>query len=185
MKNVISVFMITFVVLTACIAFLYARRSAETAEPLPSPTPGLHSFICQPEDLQATLTLSPAAGNVFGTFTLKNISAQACQIQSDKFINADYDMKLYPNIVIQQKGQPQNGTINLLPDQTLSSQLHYPNGPQCSSGTAQAKVSFDYELAAEQKIVFTSQKGKEQIIPVCRTVSEVTTVEIETLTLQK
>jgi hypothetical protein len=184
MKRVVGVIGIIILLLIACVLYLYAKRSSEVLPQL-SPTPSLHALYCQPTDLQTSLSLSHGAGNVFGTFTIKNISKQACQIQSDTSIAAEYDLKKYPNIVIEQKGQPQNGTVSLLPNQTLYSQVHYPNGPQCPGPTHTAPITFIYALPGQQKIFFVNQNGsKEQDVRVCDTTSAVTTIEIWNLALQ-
>ena len=89
----------------------------------PSPTEGKNTTsYCTPDQLQANLALEPAAGNIYGTFTLKNISRSTCQVSGNSFISATYTSSV-KNIIVTHVGKPTQSTYTLSPNQTLYSQL--------------------------------------------------------------
>lgn len=141
---------------------------------------------CSPEDIQAVLTLSPGAGNVYGTFTIKNFTKVSCLIQGGQFITPDYDSQSVKNISVSYIGHTQPVPFVLPPGQSLYSQVHYPNGPQCQSiGFNQTPVSFSYKISSTDTVLFKTGEGKTQlVIQTCKTNSAITEIKIWNLSSQ-
>ncbi len=100
----------------------------------------------------------------------------ACKITGNDFVKATSDAK---NISIKPQGQPGPATLSLNPNQTVYSQVRYPNGPQCSSQTLQATITFSYDISQNDAIVFRSQnEDPKQNIVVCTSPSEITEVQV-------
>lgn len=153
--------------------------SLETPTQTPSPTEAENTTsYCTPNQLQANLALEPAAGNIYGTFTLKNISSKTCRISGNSFISANYPNST-KNITITHVGEPTQPVYDLAQNQTLYSQLHYPNGPQCSSGTQTTPVTFTYAVSPTNTVTFTGQNGStSQNVTTCKNTNEETTIQI-------
>ncbi|HSW88637.1 MAG TPA: DUF4232 domain-containing protein [Candidatus Saccharimonadales bacterium] len=143
-----------------------------------SPVIAVTNSDCKPHDLEANLDLSPGAGNVFGTFTLKNISANTCQVLGGSFINAKYNQSI-TNITVAHVGQTQPQPFTLAPNQTIYSQVHYPNGPQCSSGVKTTKVTFIYNISPANIVTFKNTNGEAaQDVQTCTSASDITQIQI-------
>lgn len=133
---------------------------------------------CAPNQLQANLSLEPAAGNIYGTFTIKNTSNTTCQVSGNSFITANYASTI-KNIAVTHVGEPTQSTYTLEPNQTLYSQLHYPNGPQCSSAAQSTPVTFRYAVSPNKSITFTNSNGNTaQNVATCKASDEETTIQI-------
>jgi hypothetical protein len=131
---------------------------------------------CHSSDLEAILTLDHAAGNVYGTFTLKNISSKHCQVLGSKFIDAQYTSS---NTKVIHEGQVQAQAFDLVPNQTIYSQVHYPNGPQCGSETVPLPVIFTYMISPTETIVFRNQTGQaEQLVQSCKLPNDITEIQL-------
>ncbi len=145
---------------------------------LPSPKP-TQAIYCKKQDLQASIMLSPGAGNIYGTLKLTNTGSEACEIAGSNPINIQYDADRNKNIQISYVGQTQSDTFNLPPHQSLYSQVHYPNGPQCSTTTNPVIVSFSYAISSRESIEF---KNEDLINPVvvqsCKLATEMTQIQI-------
>src|SRR6185437_16959976 len=100
--------------------------------------------FCLPSDLQAEVTTDAAAGNIYGSLTIKNISNKVCQINGDHFIQPTYTAS---NISVTQQGQSGNSTLLLSSGQTVYSRVHYPNGPQCNGTTVTGTIAFHYKIS--------------------------------------
>ncbi len=135
---------------------------------------------CTPQNLDASLTLSHGAGNVYGTFTLKNLSQQTCQILGEEFINVAYDTNTVKNITITHTGQTQSQNFILSPGQTLYSQVHYPNGPQCQSvGINTTGVVFTYKISPTDTVSFKNENGNiMQQVQTCKSPTDMTEIQI-------
>lgn len=148
------------------------------------PTPNVSSEnntlgFCKPQDLDANLTTQGAAGNIFGTLTIKNTSTKNCQIISVNFILPSFDAK---NITVKNQGQTGPETFTLSPNQIVYSQIHYPNGPQCSGQISQANISYSYKISVNDSVNFKNQNGStKQTIGVCQSSSEITEVDVWSL----
>lgn len=166
--------------------------TAPTSIPTPTPTPvtvtpnpTVTISYCLPANLQATIDLSPGAGNVYGTFTLKNVSSNTCKISGGEFIGVNYDTTKVKNITVTDIGQTQSQPFILNPNQTIYSQVHYPNGPQCQSGVNQTPVTFTYKISPTSTVVFTSaQNNIPQVVQTCKSDSEMTEVQIWNMSTQ-
>jgi len=150
--------------------------------PMTTQTQNTTSY-CSPQDLQANLSLSPGAGNVYGTFTLKNISQANCQVLGNNFIAANYNTTTVKNITIMHEGITQSAPFQLSPNQTIYSQVHYPNGPQCQGSTVATPVTFTYKISPADTVTFANQTGnKAQNVMTCAT-SDITAIEIWQISL--
>lgn len=137
---------------------------------------------CSSSNLQAFLNLSPAAGNIYGTFTLKNISNQSCSISGGNFIEVSYPNSI-KNISVTHVGQTQSQPFTLSPNQTLYSQVHHPNGPQCQGPTQQVNVSFSYKISPTNSITFNTEGNTPAIVQDCQG-PEVTQIQIWQMSTQ-
>ncbi|HSW97490.1 MAG TPA: DUF4232 domain-containing protein [Candidatus Saccharimonadales bacterium] len=145
-----------------------------------SPITSVPHADCKRNDLETNLALSPGAGNVFGTVTLKNISPHTCQIAGGSFINAEYNPSV-TNISIVHVGQTQSQPFILAPNQTIYSQIHYPNGPQCSTGVKTTKVAFSYNISGNETVTFKDMDGaisEDASVQTCNSPADVTQIEI-------
>lgn len=198
MRNRI-VLLITVIVIIVVAGIFYMQKSAgtkqqatvtppqqqisPTATPNPSGaivSPGNPVTYCTPQNLQAFVTLNPGAGNIYGTFTLKNISKLPCRILGGNFIAAEYDKTAVKNITVSHTGQTQPQPFIVGPDQTIYSQVHYPNGPQCQSeGLNQTEVTFTYPISPANTVAFENQEGKTaQIVQTCKSPTDMTEIRI-------
>lgn len=175
------------IILLGGFLYLYTKRqptptknqiAPTVTKALPSPTP-LQTY-CQAAAVQAVVTLSPGAGNVYGTFTLKNISNNTCQILGNEFITVNYDTSAVKNITVLHVGQTQEQPFTLTPGQELYSQVHFPNGPQCQSvGIHPTPVTFTYKISPTNTVMFSSPS--ERIAPVvqaCSSPADMTEIKI-------
>jgi len=176
---------ITLIMLGVIGYFIYANQK-ELSEPAATPTPPTISY-CSSEDLKASLELSPGAGNIFGTPTLQNISNQTCMILGSGYVNVSYDAATVKNIQVVQMGTPQSEPFQLAPGGFLYSEIHYPNGPQCTSiGITPVNVAFTYQVSPNMGVAFTnSQTGdNKQTVQACSSVSDITQIEVWPLSTQ-
>lgn len=185
---------IIVIILLIGAGFLFTRKTNNiVTSPQPSPTSAVTNPIstpspsitntttfCTPQNVQAGLTLSPGAGNVYGTFTLKNISSSTCQIIGGSFISPQYDTSTVKNITITDTGQTQSQPFDLAPNQSIYSQVHYPNGPQCQSvGLNQTPVTFSYKISPTDSVSFKTPDGKtQQIVQTCKSPTDMTEIQI-------
>ncbi|HZE87149.1 MAG TPA: hypothetical protein VE090_02975, partial [Methylomirabilota bacterium] len=148
----------------------------------PSPTGATY---CTPQNLQTLLTLSPAAGNIYGTFTIKNISQQTCQIIGNNDITPKYNTQTVTNINISRLGISAPQIFQLSSGQTVYSQVHYPNGPQCSTGIQTTPVTFSHQLSPQNTITFANQNGTTaENVTTCKAQADITTMQIWNLSSQ-
>jgi hypothetical protein len=190
MKRIVIVFSVIIVILLVGIFYLYTRSANQTGTIVSSPAPitvapSNSTYYCVSKDLQSSLSLSPGAGNIYGTLTIKNISGKPCQIIGNNFITANYDMQTIKNISLEHVGTPESALFQLSPNQTIYSQVHYPNGPQCSTGILTAKVIFRYAVSATDIVNFADENGtKEQNVTICNSPAEITTMQIWNMSSQ-
>lgn len=193
MKNILLSLII--LILLASTGYIVAtnKNKGTTSLPSPTPSPRIQTAVtpsgsvvtsavnyCHPQALQALVTFSPGAGNIYGTFTLKNVSRTPCQILGNAFITAAYDTSMVKNITISHIGQTQPQSFLLAPRQNLYSQVHYPNGPQCQSiGLNSTTVTFVYKISPEDTITFKNpQDGSQQVVQTCKSPTDMTDIQI-------
>jgi hypothetical protein len=184
-KLLIPLFVLIIIILAAGIYLFVQQVYTQSATPtvtkptiitIPSPSATPQPEFCKPSDLHATLTTEGAAGNIYGTLMIKNISKTPCPIQGKQFVEATFQAK---NLTVEHVGTPSAEVLTLQPNQTVYSQLHYPNGPQCSGPTTQVSISYSYPIAPNAKVVFQDTTGKTiQTIPVCQTATEMTNLQV-------
>src|SRR5258706_1231267 len=149
-----------------------------------SPTNGIK--FCTPQDLQASLSVSAGAGNIYGKFSLKNISKSDCQILGGDFIFATYDTNIVKNITITHIGETQVSPFILSNNSPIYSQVHFPNGPQCNSiGINPVNVTFTYKISPTENVTFKNQNGEAaQVVQTCKTPSDLTDIQIWNMSIQ-
>lgn len=134
---------------------------------------------CSPHALEANLVLDHGAGNVYGTFTIKNVSQQPCKIDGNMLISTTYNADTAKNIAIDYVGKSQTKIFSLYPNQTIYSQVHYPNGPQCQSSIQITKVAFNYPISPKSMVTFATADGNiEQDVVTCTSATEITTIQL-------
>lgn len=190
--KVVNIFLL-IVIIVIFGGFLYfqnhtLQQNAPTST-LTAPSPTLASSaiaptssqnFCKPQDLQAMIELSPGAGNVYGTFTLKNISKISCEVLGGEFITAAYDTAAVKNITLSRMGQTQPQPFVVGPGESLYSQVHYPNGPQCQSvGSNPTFVKFTYQIASDTLVTFANASGSiQQAVQTCKSPTDMTEIQI-------
>lgn len=179
MKKLIILFL-ALVILIGTLFILKGSSKQTLVSPSPTPASSENSLsFCKPSDLGATLTSEGAAGNIFLTLTIKNISEKNCQIIGNNYITPLFNAK---NITTKNQGQVGPQTLSLSPNQIAYSQVHYPNGPQCSRQVSEITISYSYNISASDSITFKNQNEEtKQSIGVCRSASELTEVDVWSL----
>lgn len=161
-------------------AFGFSQKYKNTFVP-PSPTPP-STVLCTPKDIEAAITTEGAAGNIYGTLTLKNISSKNCQIAGDNFVGVQ---DTATNIVASPLGKDGPEEIILNPHQIVYAQIHYPNGPQCSSGIIETPVVFSYRISPKDTVVFHSRDNASVIqVTTCISSQEMTQIDVSSISLQ-
>lgn len=199
-KQGIFLLSVIIIVLLGGLGYFYIQNSTKISIPSkishpPTPTnqqtsptvsskghssPAPVASYCTPQNLQASVNLSPGAGNIYGTFTLKNISHQTCQVLGGNFISVVYDTNTVKNITVTHIGQTQSLPFTLSPNQELYSQVHYPNGPQCNSiGINVTNITFTYKVSPTDTVTFKNQNGNvEQGVQTCKSLTDRTEIQI-------
>lgn len=171
---------VLIILLSLVFAFTFLSKSSSPQNPtLPSPIPTMatiESGFCNPQDLDANADFQAAAGNIYATLSIKNISGKKCQIFGSNFILPIFDAK---NITVKNQQELGPQTFTLSPDKAVYSQIHYPNGPQCSGPVSQTKISFSYKISSRDSISFKNQNGDTtQNIGICASPTEITQVDV-------
>ena len=174
MKRISLAFVILLIVVLIGI-FILPKTNKVVAPSNTKPMPTEEVF-CSPQDIEGNLTLQGAAGNIYGDITLKNISNQKCTIEGDKFIAASFSAT---NVKILPQGQKGSSTIALRPGQIVYSQIHYPNGPQCSGSTVQTPINFSYEVSPTSIVTFAPTGHlPSTTVPTCTSTNEITQIDV-------
>ncbi|HAU07931.1 MAG: hypothetical protein UW46_C0001G0087 [Candidatus Yanofskybacteria bacterium GW2011_GWF1_44_227] len=141
---------------------------------------------CLPEQISAEAKFEGAAGNIFGTFIIKNNSENTCQIDGKTFVEANFDKDLYTNINLINDGLAGTSIYVLKPQESVYAAIHIPNGPQCSSKIRSVPTTFSYAISPDNSIIFNinNQAKKEFLITACGAAGEFTDVSITNLSDQ-
>lgn len=187
MRRRLLLFLGIIILITAAV-YLYPKKSFAPQHTIPAVTPRITVSLsptitisfCTSGDLKPSITLGAGAGNIYGTITLKNTSAKQCQIVGGEFISATYDTNAVKNITVSHIGQTQAQPFVIAPNETIYSQVHYPNGPQCQSiGLTQTKVTFTYKISPTETVAFKNQNGDtQQVVQTCTSPTDMTKIDI-------
>lgn len=139
-------------------------------------TNDLISF-CELDDLQPQIMLEPAAGNIYGKLTIENISKEKCRILGENFPILDFGSQVVSNVKVIQHGKSEASSYLLNPGQVVYSQVHFPNGPQCSK-VKTIQVSFDYKFSPTQMLTFKNTGRVDDTMNICEKQDETTDVDI-------
>ena len=187
MKKSIGIIVVIIIIVFTGV-YLYNKKARQestiTTAPTLIPTVTSNAY-CSTKDLQTTISFDPGAGNMNGTVIIKNISGGQCSIIGDNSISAQYNKQTIKNISIKQNGTSDTKLFKLSPNQSVYAKVHYPNGPQCQGPTVLQNITFTYAISPTDTITFADQKGvQKQVIQVCPTPSEITTIDLWPLTTQ-
>ncbi len=157
-------------------------QPSPTAIPSTS-TPTLASInYCKPQDLAASVTLGPAAGNIYGDFQITNSSNQMCQIVGTNYVLISYDQIRNNNIKVVHQPQTMQSIFQLKPNDSVYAKIHYPNGPQCNGPTKSVNISFSYQISPDQTVIF---KNPNQNFPLQACVSaDITQIDLSGFSTQ-
>ncbi len=149
--------------------------------PVATSAPVANEPTCSPDNLQAIFETDAGAGNIYGTLSIKNISTQRCVIIGNEYVIPQVTAQ---NVTMKKQGEPGPQNLVLAPNQTVYSQIHYPNGPQCSGPTKAETVAFTYPIANSQAVVFKDDSGDvTEQIQVCAS-SEKTQIDVWSISLK-
>ncbi len=139
--------------------------------------PGFTSS-CSVQNLSSTLSFQGAAGNMYGTAQIKNLSSKSCYVSGKNFLTIQFSSPT-SNIKLAYKTPESNQTYLLGPQESIYALIHYPNGPQCSSSIKQVSTSFTYQIAQGALLTFHDMSGKQMfLITGCSAQSDITQVDI-------
>lgn len=183
MRNGLAIIIGIIIIILAVGGYGFVEHSEKNTSPSPTTTMAVSPSIntsgyCTQKDLEANLMIQGAAGSIYGTFRLKNISSQPCTILGNEFITVNFHRPA-TNVSVTHTGTTQASPFHLAAGQTLYSQMRYPNGPQCSGATKITPIIFTYKVSATDTIAFTNEQGTKTIsIPTCQKQSEATTIQV-------
>lgn len=118
-----------------------------------------------------------AAGNIYVTLTIKNVSQTSCQVIGNNLPSVNYPISV-TNFKTITKRQPTTTVFTLTPNQTIYSLIHYPNGPQCSSKATGVDTGVSYAISSKDTISFKPTMGTTLEIPSCGSSSDITTIDL-------
>jgi hypothetical protein len=158
--------------LVVILAYKFTRTSDSSSNTLTAVDP-----FCSPTELEGSIQLDGAAGNVYGKVMIKNISERACDIVGSNYLDVRYDIRNVRNVELMPQGTPGESILHIEPNQTVYSQIHYPNGPQCSGATKSINVLYAYRVSTGNEVIVKKPSGEATSLNVC-TSSKMTTVDI-------
>lgn len=187
----IALFLFIIIVIMACgiAIFKYTNQSvvpqenlSQTSENFDSSLPVTNELLCEPKDIEALIELEPAAGNIYGTLTIKNISTKKCTVAGNKFVQMETKLT---NLSQTNQGAAGETRVALEPEESMYSKVHYPNGAQCASKVLSGDISFSYAITSTQSVIFQDEdKETEHPIQYCSSQSEKTEVQVWSLSAQ-
>jgi hypothetical protein len=140
---------------------------------------------CTKTDVSATAAFDAAAGNVYGTFTIKNTSAHSCEVPLNNYLVLNYD-KSVKNLEIKYPVAGAGAMAKqyvLKQGQSLKAQVHYPNGPQCQGPVKQTAITYTFMTSPQDSVIFSDEIGKTEMqINICESPSDITTVDVSAFT---
>ncbi len=139
---------------------------------------------CNSAQLSARMISEGAAGNIYVTLILKNISQESCQINGDNLPEIGYPLSV-KNFKTVAKKEPTIKKFDLKPNQEIYSLLHYPNGPQCSSEATQVNSMVSYQIAKDASLTFKPASGTTLLIPSCEKENEQTAIDLYPFSTEK
>jgi len=170
--------------------YFYTQTPHQPQNPSPTPvpitsSPTVSSTYCSPQDLVASYNSNAGAGNIYLEIMITNISNRECEVIGNNYIAAQYDTQTIKNISLHHMGTVEKDIFTLSPNQTLYSQIHYPNGPQCQGPTQAVQVVFTYAISSTSTITFNNtQEHGGHSFPVCSSPTDITTIDIWNMSAQ-
>lgn len=187
MKRLIGA-IIVLVLITAGVYYVFVPQTHNPQKSPLIPTPTSQSqqnqpSFCTAKDLEATIEMGAAAGNIYGMITLKNISSTPCHMIGNNKITVVSSAK---NITLNYYPISLQKDIVLSPNQRLYGKVHYPNGPQCQSSIINSTIAFSYQINPNTTVTFADSTGKSnQTIITCSGANNSTQVDIWNLSTQQ
>lgn len=141
-----------------------------------TPTTQTQISQCTNDQLAATIAAQGGAGNIFGTLELTNTGATTCSVVLGNTVIETTPAK---NITVHYQQTAQTQVFVLKPHAKVYSQVHFPNGPQCSSGVTPQPITFLYK-ADQIAVPFqsTTPQTGTLMIQACTSQTEKTVVDI-------
>jgi hypothetical protein len=145
---------------------------------------------CSAADLSAQVVFEGAAGTIYGTLSIKNISDKTCTIAGNGFPTLNYDEKTVKNLNVIDLGLPSVNHYTLEPGLAVYGRINFPNGPQCSSGIHVVNATLTYGISPDITITFENvlpqggQNRPEFSITACDANKDITDVKITNLSDQ-
>ena len=161
------------------------QACSETTTPAPA-----SPVSCDASDLSASVSFEGAAGTIYGSLSIKNISNEACTIEGNNFPRLNYDENAVKNINVVNQGLPSAKQFVINPGSAVYALIHFPNGPQCNSGINTVNATLSYEIAPNINLNFENvppQGGQSQpgfSITACAASQDITQVSISNLSDQ-
>lgn len=159
--------------------YLFPTVSNQTGLPpgnKPSP-PVTSSSPCKPNQLEAKMTSEGAAGNMYVTVTLKNISQTACNVIGNNQLQIQYPNSVR-NFKIEVRKPPTKNLFSVAPGQVIYSLIHYPNGPQCSANASFVNTGVSYAISMKETVSFKPSTGDTLDIPSCANDKDITRIDL-------
>lgn len=184
MKRLIGIVIVCVLIVLAAVLLL--QNNTHPSKPLPpasaqnSPTP--KETFCTLADIQTTITSDGAAGNIYGSLQIKNISPSICTIQGNQFIQATFSAS---NLRVVHKGNTGPATIALKPGQIVYSRIHYPNGPQCQGPTTQTPVTLTYAISSITHVTFKPAGNVPTAVTTCVAKDQLTILDVWSIYLNQ
>jgi len=126
---------------------------------------------CKPKQLDAVVsTPEGAAGSLYATLTITNISKTPCKIT----LGNNFTAKSPTNVTLHNQTTASSEVTSLAPSEKVYSQVRIPNGPQCPSGTTEQAIVFYYQQAVQ----FMTKDGELLKMQACKSESEKTVVDV-------
>ena len=146
---------VLFSVLTVVILFFVGvgiyvyrtPRSQLSVTPLLTPVPEVTASSgpanCTKDQLYGSMSSEGAAGSIYVDIKITNISKSSCNLTLGNNISPQIESD---NITSKyQTTSSGNVEFSLGSNESVYSRLHFPNGPQCSSGINPQNISFVYD----------------------------------------
>ncbi len=184
-KRLLLIIILTGVVAVGAIIAVQRKNTIQSSlHPSPTiPSSGEAAKYCSLNELDAVAQQEAAAGTVYTTLTMENVSGRSCEITGNNFVKPVYSST---NITVRSEGKTGNEQLVLAPGRSVYSLVHYPNGPQCQSLVEQTEVSFMYQTSPSEVLIFHDQDRNTLLkMTVCSEASQETVVTVRGLSESK